>query len=220
MLLENDKYKDIFIYILGRYFGLWHKIQITDIGLYSLTHISEAEVICKSIMAVWKRRLNCKVSFIDGCAGMGFDSWVLSYYGNVLANELSSEHLDCVKRNIELFRSNVKEIEFQVKPHKIVYSNLDITDFDAIGEKSSTFKDKICLYLDPPFGGKDYDKQDNLRLNIGDLSLEDFVNESFKRLMNVHLIVLKLPYNYDLTEFTHEFDLFNLAKLKFLLFWR
>ena len=226
-ILVNEKYKDIFIYILGRYFNCWNKINITEVGLYSLTNMSESEVIFKAVSSEIKN-VGHKVStfvFIDGCAGMGFDTFVISYYTEVLSNELDTLHAKCIKQNIKILSSQAKENEFAFILHKIRYSNFDISKFASINKEIAGHysNNKIALYLDPPFGGKDYSKKDKITLNIGEYKLGEFVKASFNNITNLLLIVLKLPFNYNLTEFDNigsSKKILNLIKLNIMIIWK
>jgi 16S rRNA G966 N2-methylase RsmD len=83
-----------------------------------------------------------------------------------------------------------------------------------------TINDHDVLYLDPPWGGKDYKKIRNLKLSINNIPLEnileDFINNA-KKIPN--FIIVKLPNNYDLkylydklSPFTRIF-MYNLKKM-------
>jgi len=52
------------------------------------------------------------------------------------------------------------------------------------------------IFFDPPWGGRNYKLQENLRLCLGDITIEDLC---LKLLENKHnkMIVIKLPKNYD-----------------------
>ena len=60
------------------------------------------------------------------------------------------------------------------------------------------------IYADPPWGGRDYIKFENLRLNMGNMSVENFICSCFdinKMITIPKLFVIKLPLNYDLVYF-------------------
>jgi 16S rRNA G966 N2-methylase RsmD len=91
--------------------------------------------------------------------------------------------------------NNIKQYKLTKKSH-IYCSN-----FTKILQE---IEDHDVIYIDPPWGGKDYYKTKQLRLNINDTSLEtyilDFIEDNkTKKVPN--LIVLKLPCNYDLKYF-------------------
>lgn len=224
--INNTEHKDILVYVLGRYYQAWDKVLITNVGLYSLTQISESEVIFKCVANDIKRagyRLT-DFLFIDGCAGMGFDTFVMSYYTDVLANELTPLHLKCIKQNLKVLTRQAKENCFKFFLHDIRLMSFDVTRLDSLAAEIEQYdnKRKIMLYLDPPFGGKDYSNADNIRLTIGEMSLLEFVQKAFSLLTNLQLIVLKLPFNYDLTEFTEKYQsvkIISLAKLTIMFIW-
>ena len=71
------------------------------------------------------------------------------------------------------------------------------------------------IYIDPPWGGKDYKFQKNLELTFGGKELNNAIHALF--VSNVKIIVLKLPknYNYDkFRELQNSFDIFIYYFLK------
>lgn len=58
------------------------------------------------------------------------------------------------------------------------------------------------MYFDPPWGGKNYKNMGNIRLTIGNMYIDEIVNEIFcgNIRSNVKLAVFKLPKNYNLEE--------------------
>ena len=91
--------------------------------------------------------------------------------------------------------NNIKQYKLTQKSH-IYCSNFmkilkDIEDHDII-------------YLDPPWGGKDYYKLKQLKINISNISLEsyilDFIKDKDTKKVP-QIIILKLPCNYDLRYF-------------------
>ena len=91
--------------------------------------------------------------------------------------------------------NNIKQYKLTQKSH-IYCSNFmkilkDIEDHDII-------------YLDPPWGGKDYYKLKQLKINISNISLESYILDFIKDKNTKkvpQIIILKLPCNYDLRYF-------------------
>jgi 16S rRNA G966 N2-methylase RsmD len=64
-------------------------------------------------------------------------------------------------------------------------------------------EDHDVIYIDPPWGGKYYYKNKQLKININNISLEsyilDFIIDEDKKTKKIpKLMILKLPCNYDL----------------------
>ena len=56
-------------------------------------------------------------------------------------------------------------------------------------------------FFDPPWGGPDYKNEATIRLKLSDKSLLDIVKAA-KKFNSNSFVSFKLPYNYDLTEFS------------------
>ena len=56
-------------------------------------------------------------------------------------------------------------------------------------------------FFDPPWGGPEYKNEEVIRLNLDNKSLLEIVS-NIKKINSESFICFKLPYNYDLTEFS------------------
>lgn len=125
-----------------------------------------------------------KITVFDGTAGVGGDTIVLGHmYGQVIGCELDPDRYEMLQNNVSLYDlPNVVLVNDDCL--KVMY---DINYIDVV-------------YLDPPWGGKDYKQEHDLTLCIGDQSIETIVNNltSDKTRSTIQLIVLKLPKNYDI----------------------
>jgi 16S rRNA G966 N2-methylase RsmD len=73
------------------------------------------------------------------------------------------------------------------------------------------------IYIDPPWGGPDYKNKKNLKIIINTKKLETICDEIIEKKL-CKLLVLKLPYNYDLLELKfHDYKMFVLNKIIILL---
>ena len=69
------------------------------------------------------------------------------------------------------------------------------------------------IFIDPPWGGICYRKNDLLRLSLSDVPIEELVLDIFNKFRTINispldsysnrLVVLKLPKNYDIENFYH-----------------
>ena len=124
------------------------------------------------------------ITIFDGTSGVGGDTIVFGHiYGHVIGCEIDSKRFKMLENNVNMYDlRNVTLVNDNCL--KLMF---DINYFDVV-------------YLDPPWGGRDYKHQQNLTLTIGDKSVETIVNEliSDASRSDPKLIVLKLPKNYDL----------------------
>jgi tRNA G10 N-methylase Trm11 len=155
-----------------------------------------------AIIVSWILRSNLdgndlhKLTIFDGTSGVGGDTIVFGHvFGSVIGCELDKNRFSMLQNNINVYDlSNV--IVMNDDCLKLMF---DLNFLDIV-------------YLDPPWGGKSYKKEDNLTLSIGDMSVETIVNDLLdpeKSRSELKLIVLKLPKNYDIK---HLYDTTKNAK--------
>jgi len=123
------------------------------------------------------------------------------YFGSVISIELNPQRYEFLKNNVSAYGyKNVSTINgnsIDIIPK--------ITDIDVI-------------YIDPPWGGKSYKEATNLRLSLGDKSIESLIKIFFDpvhMLSTPTFIVLKLPKNYDLK---YLFEYLNAPKNEYNIF--
>jgi 16S rRNA G966 N2-methylase RsmD len=155
------------------------KILIDDVGKYSISKPYAVEKITNII----KKNINpTNLTITDGFACIGGDTLGFSQiFKNVNSNELDEKRFDYLKHNMDIFkRSN------------ITFYNRDY--FELVKELKQD-----VIYLDPPWGGIDYKNVEKMKIVIGEKKLEDLcriiINEKLCK-----LLILKLPFNYDLDE--------------------
>lgn len=125
------------------------------------------------------------VTVIDATAGVGGNS--ISFGMNfsfVYAIELEKLRCKYLKNNIDVYDlNNVKPLQGDCIE---VLKKINIQD---------------VVFIDPPWGGKDYKLHKKLRLSLSDKTIEQFCNELFhsdEYICNPEIVVLKLPNNYDI----------------------
>lgn len=126
------------------------------------------------------------ITIFDGTACVGGDC--ISFgktFGSVIAAEIDESRYHMLVNNL---------LEYEL--YNVVPVNIDCIKL----YKRLNFID--IMYFDPPWGGKQYKNGNNLRLEIGDMFLDDLINDIFEesdqKKSNVRIVVLKLPKNYDL----------------------
>ena len=118
----------------------------------------------------------------DAFACIGGDTLGFSkLFKHVNSNELDNTRFEYLKYNMNLFnRTN------------ITFYNEDY--FELVKK----IKQDV-IYLDPPWGGVDYKNSIKLKIVIGNNKLEDLCRSIINGKL-CELLILKLPYNYDLDE--------------------
>jgi len=121
----------------------------------------------------------------DATAGVGGDA--LSFglnFGHVHAIEIDKVRYDYLVNNINVY--NLKNITSYHDDCKDIINNIENQD---------------VVFMDPPWGGRSYKKYEKLKLNLGNICIEEYCNiifDSNKTKCVPKLIVLKLPTNYDI----------------------
>ena len=152
------------------------KLIFTEESLYSVSKIKGSNFLINVI----KRYFNeiKKIILTDATANVGSDSINLSYYlKKVNAIELDDINYKALVNNINVLK--VRNIEtFNSDSNKII----------------SKLKQDI-IYVDAPWGGRDYKTKKKLDLFLGDTNISTFYfnNQDFAK-----LFIFKVPYNYNL----------------------
>lgn len=173
------------------------EIKIDEVGKYSISK----PYITKQIIDIIKKFMNTREIIItDAMACVGGDT--LSFANNfkkVNAIELDSKRFEFLKHNMKLF--NKKNINF--------YNS----DFLEVIKKLN----QDVIYLDPPWGGPDYKNQQSVSFSVSNKKLSEIIDEIIKEQL-CKLIVLKLPFNYDLNEFNkYEINKFILNRILLII---
>jgi predicted RNA methylase len=127
------------------------------------------------------------MSITDATACIGGDTLnFASNFGHVHSIEINSENFEALSNNVSVYEFN----------------NVTLHNADSV----LLFNwNTNVLYIDPPWGGKDYKKHTNLDLFMSEKRLDCWLEEILSRKNRPWYIVLKLPSNY------------NFGRLNFLL---
>lgn len=158
----------------------------------------------KKISDIISRHLSKYISpknatMVDATAGVGGDTFSFANdFQNVISIELNSDRCELLKHNVNQY--DYKNVTILNGDSTIIIPKLNIID---------------TIYVDPPWGGKEYKLKDNLRLSIGSLTIEDFIINCFnKDITNCFpkVVALKLPKNYDIKflfeKLSEKFDIY------------
>jgi 16S rRNA G966 N2-methylase RsmD len=102
------------------------------------------------------------------------------YFKHVNAIELDKTNFTVLSNNIDVYG----------------YKNINLINGDSTVELNKLNQDVI--YIDAPWGGRDYKKFKQLRLFLGKMELSDIYNKFNNR---TKLFIFKVPYNYDINNF-------------------
>lgn len=153
----------------------YNKLLFTEESIYSSSKI-EGSKLLKNIIS--ENFSNKDITITDGTANIGTDSIFLSnYFNKINSVEISNINYNALANNVNVFeKTNINTILGDII---IVIENL-IQD---------------VIYIDAPWGGRDYKKNDKMKLFLGDLEILDF----YKKFRNkAKVFIFKVPYNYDL----------------------
>ena len=151
-----------------------------DVGRYSISLPKDAEIITSLIdYHIKKMQLSIENLIItDSTAGIGGNSISFSKkFKFVNSIEIDKKRFSFLRNNIDFY--NLENI------------NLINTDYLKIMENMI----QDIVFMDPPWGGRNYKKKNKLKLKLSGTPLEN-ICQKLKKFCK--LVVLKLPLNYDL----------------------
>jgi len=155
----------------------YSKLKITDEGAYSITRWRDADRILNVLRYAFKNLSNMTIT--DATACIGGDT--LNFAGNfrhVHSIEINNNNFEALSNNVNVYGFN------------------NITLYH--GDATMLFNwNTNVLYIDPPWGGKDYKKHKNLDLILSGKRLDVWLEEMLSRKNRPQYIVLKLPVNYN-----------------------
>ena len=163
----------------------YRKLRISEEGLYSITPFKCAELISNII----KTRLGEDITIVDGTANIG---------GNTISFA-------------KIFKK-VISIEISLDTYKMLQNNLQVYGLDTcvhqiLGdciEEIPKIKDKIdIIFLDPPWGGREYKKFKYIYLNLSGSNITQIIKK-FKN--HCRYVAIKIPHNFNFIHFFKDLD--------------
>ena len=161
-------------------------LQIDDETLMYITMPKDSEKISMIISShITRYKPLNQITIVDATACVGGDTITFcANFENVISIEQN-------KDTYIMLCSNIKQYDFK----NITMLNGDCTQIIP------RLTNIDIVYFDPPWGGKDYKKKDNITLNIGMYTLDEFINKLITVNNDIYLFALKLPNNYDIENF-------------------
>jgi len=153
------------------------KLNIDNVSVWSVTPVIDSINICNII----KTYITSECTITDMTACIGGDTIRFAQnFKNINAIELSKTRCNFLRRNVELYK----------------LKNVKIYEGNSINIIKNLKQDVI--YIDPPWGGKNYKYKENINLYLSKIPIYTICNNlkgCFKYL------VLKVPYNFNLKKF-------------------
>jgi len=169
------------------------KILIDTVGKYSISLPDKSKIITNLIL---KHIINTDITITDAMACIGGDTLSFSKtFSKVNAIEFDKLRFEYLKHNMNLFECT--NIEYYNDDYLNVYNKLK----------------QDIIYIDPPWGGPEYKNKKSIKIKIGNKKLEELCDDIIQNKL-CKLLVLKLPFNYDLNELKfHDIKMFVLNKI-------
>jgi 16S rRNA G966 N2-methylase RsmD len=169
----------------GNYTGL----KVDEEGLYSITHPKDANIISESIIDIMGKSDLQIVDMTAGCGGNMIS--FIKYFKFVVGIEFDNVRYKILKDNLQKYSKK----------------NYQLLCGDATKYSLNTNNKNDVYFIDPPWGGPDYKNNPNIQLYLSNIKIEDFI----LTLPKDKLIVLKLPFNYNIDVFKN-----NIIKTLFI----
>lgn len=157
-------------------------------GLFSLTSAKIAEELSENIIGLFPE--NYDICITDATASVGGNTIPFLLIKNF--NIVNSVEIDTVRYKMLKFNISIKETAIKGRYQLYNKSYLDI--------KNDLNED--IIFIDPPWGGPDYYKQDKIALFLDDIHLAKITNSLFTDKQNLKYILIKTPKNFDIRDFT------------------
>ena len=149
------------------------KISLNTDGKYSITTPTESLLIANLLAIIFGNDI-----VLDGTGNVGVNTIGFArVFKKVLSIELNKENMEALNSNVALYDlKNVRAILGDT------FKYLDKLEYDVV-------------YLDPPWGGRDFKIHSVLDLKLGDIYVKDMVK--LLKIIGRKGIVFKLPKNYN-----------------------
>jgi len=147
-------------------------------------HLKEIKFMVTKFISEPELNLN-NIIVTDMTAGVGGNTISFGmHFKYVYAIELDSVRASYLKNNVDIYK----------------LKNINIINNDSL-KIIANIPDHNVIFIDPPWGGKNYKDYDNLKLTISNISLEQICREIMDPTIMKkvpEIIILKLPKNYDI----------------------
>ena len=164
---------------------------------YSLTHHKEAKFLSKYILK--KVTGKEKVLVVDATTSIGgnFLSFI-DHFDYIIGTEVNSIRFQKLIENIEKKKkirfTQKGDIRYVYDKRIILINDSFITHLNYIIAKSQKFN-KSVIFIDPPWGGKQYKNFDYILLGLHGIPINVIINKILLLKKDI-IVIAKLPKNY------------------------
>ena len=161
--------------------------------MYSLSYKEDADLLSNII----KEKFG-DIKILDGTASIG---------GNSISFGLHFSNIISIEKNKERF----KYLEINMKAHNI--KSILYND-DVLNHLNDDYD---LIFLDPPWGGPNYKLEKSISLSLSNITLKDLTKKL--RILG-KIIVYKLPFNYNLNDFSeHNYEKYNIKNYLIIIIY-
>jgi hypothetical protein len=157
------------------------KLKITKEGEYSITRRRDAERIRNVMVSVLKTPETMIITDATGCVG-----------GDTIHFGFLFQQVFSIEKNIDNFLALANNVQVYDLKNTFLYCG------DSV-EMYNWYTD--VLYVDPPWGGKEYRNKKDLDLWMSEKRLDVWLEDILLRKNRPKYIFLKLPVNYNFKRF-------------------
>lgn len=161
------------------------KFQLTDKGIYSISKPDDANWIIDCM----KKSIGdlSKFTITDSTAGLGGNTISFAkHFKKVNAVEINSIHFFVLQNNIQI----------------LDFENVTMINDNYLNKISDLEED--IVFIDPPWGGKKYHYIKYFNIRLGKIPISKVINILHSK--SVKYVVLKCPYNINVTDLMRSVD--------------
>lgn len=160
----------------------YKNLYTTKVGKYSSSNVGGSLLLTQIIEENMRPKDPSTIAVTDGTSNIGSDTIRLALkFNNVNAYEIDSVNFEALKNNVTEFKLN----------------NVKLYNLDVV---SNLTYDQDVIYIDAPWGGKNYKEapMGTLNLYISKIEISDFYITNKDR---ASLFIFKVPINYNFSNF-------------------
>lgn len=155
----------------------YSRLHVTEEGAYSITRRRDADQIIHIIKNTVPEYETKSITDATGCIG-GDTLNFATVFEKVHSIELNTDNFEALKNNVGVYG----------------FTNISLYH----GDCTEVYKwASDVLYIDPPWGGPNYRTIQNLNLYLGNIRLDDWLEDILSGPYRPSHIFLKVPLNYN-----------------------
>uniref|UniRef100_A0A6C0AJ00 Trimethylguanosine synthase n=1 Tax=viral metagenome TaxID=1070528 RepID=A0A6C0AJ00_9ZZZZ len=155
----------------------YNQLQLTEEGEYSITRRRDGEHILYVVSSVVGQLETKSLTDATACVGGDTINFALNFR-EVHSIEYSKTNFEALKNNVNVFG----------------LTNVSL----YLGNCIEIYKwASDVLYVDPPWGGPEYKKQNSIDLYLGATRLDDWLEDILSGPYRPSFVFLKVPINYN-----------------------